>query len=116
MWGTTRSLVNNAVSGVSEGFSKRLEVNGVGYRAQAQGRKLTLQLGYSHDINYTVPEGITAVVEGERNNVIVISGADKQRVGQIASEIRAFRKPEPYKGKGVRYSDEFILRKEGKKK
>jgi large subunit ribosomal protein L6 len=116
MWGTTRSLVNNAVNGVSEGFSKRLEVNGVGYRAQAQGRKLTLQLGYSHDINYTVPEGITAVVEGDRNNVIIISGADKQRVGQIASEIRAFRKPEPYKGKGVRYSDEFILRKEGKKK
>jgi large subunit ribosomal protein L6 len=116
MWGTTRSLVNNAVNGVSEGFSKRLEVNGVGYRAQAQGRKLTLQLGYSHDINYTVPEGITAVVEGDRNNVIIISGADKQRVGQIASEIRAFRKPEPYKGKGVRYSDEFIVRKEGKKK
>lgn len=116
MWGTTRSLVNNAVSGVSEGFVKRLEVNGVGYRAQAQGSKLTLQLGYSHDINYVVPEGIKVAIEGDRNNVIAVSGADKQKVGQVASEIRAFRKPEPYKGKGVRYSDEYIVRKEGKKK
>jgi len=116
MWGTTRSLVNNAVSGVSVGFVKRLEVNGVGYRAQAQGQKLTLQLGYSHDINYVVPEGIKVAVEGDRNSVIAVSGADKQKVGQVASEIRAFRKPEPYKGKGVRYSDEYIVRKEGKKK
>ena len=116
MWGTTRNLVNNAVCGVSEGFTKRLDVIGVGYRAQSQGKKLTLQLGYSHDINYSVPEGINVAVEGDRGNVIVISGADKQRVGQIASEIRAFRKPEPYKGKGVRYSDEYVVRKEGKKK
>jgi large subunit ribosomal protein L6 len=116
MWGTTRSLVNNAVSGVSVGFVMRLEVNGVGYRAQAQGSKLTLQLGYSHDINYVVPEGIKVAVEGDRNNVIAVSGVDKQKVGQVASEIRAFRKPEPYKGKGVRYSDEYIVRKEGKKK
>jgi len=108
--------VNNAVSGVSVGFVKRLEVNGVGYRAQAQGQKLTLQLGYSHDINYVVPEGIKVAVEGDRNSVIAVSGADKQKVGQVASEIRAFRKPEPYKGKGVRYSDEYIVRKEGKKK
>jgi large subunit ribosomal protein L6 len=116
MWGTTRSLVSNAVVGVSEGFTKRLEVNGVGYRAQVQGKKLNLQLGYSHDISFEVPDGIKIEVEGDRGNVIAISGSDKQTVGQVASEIRAFRKPEPYKGKGVKYSDEQILRKEGKKK
>jgi large subunit ribosomal protein L6 len=116
MWGTTRSLLNNAVVGVSEGFAKRLEVNGVGYRAQVQGRKLNLQLGYSHDIGYDIPEGVKIEVEGDRGNVIAISGADKQAVGQVASEIRAFRKPEPYKGKGIKYADEQILRKEGKKK
>jgi len=116
MWGTTRSLVNNAVCGVSEGFTKRLEVIGVGYRAQAQGQKLTMQLGYSHDIVYVVPDGVKVGVEGDRNNVIAVTGADKQKVGQVASEIRAFRKPEPYKGKGVRYSDEYVVRKEGKKK
>ena len=116
MWGTTRSLVQNAVFGVSEGFTKRLEINGVGYRAQVQGSTLNLQLGYSHDIAYPVPDGITVALEGDRGNVIAVSGANKQRVGQVASEIRAFRKPEPYKGKGVRYSDEYILRKEGKKK
>ena len=116
MWGTTRSLVNNAVIGVSEGFTKRLEVNGVGYRAQVQGKKLNLQLGYSHDIAFDVPEGIKIEVEGDRGNVIAVSGFNKQVVGQVASEIRSFRKPEPYKGKGVKYADEQILRKEGKKK
>lgn len=116
MWGTTRNLVNNAVIGVSEGFTKRLEVNGVGYRAQVQGKKLNLQLGFSHDVSFDMPEGIKAEVEGDRGNVIAISGADKRAVGQVASKIRSLRKPEPYKGKGVRYSDEIILRKEGKKK
>ena len=116
MWGTTRSLVNNAVVGVSEGFTRRLEVNGVGYRAQIQGKKLNLQLGYSHDIAFDVPEDIKIEVEGDRGNVIAVSGVNKQRVGQVASEIRGFRKPEPYKGKGVKYADEQILRKEGKKK
>ena len=116
MWGTTRSLVNNAVVGVSEGFTRRLEVNGVGYRAQVQGKKLNLQLGYSHDIAFDVPEDIKIEIEGDRGNVIAVSGPNKQRVGQVASEIRGFRKPEPYKGKGVKYADEQILRKEGKKK
>ncbi|PPR56753.1 MAG: 50S ribosomal protein L6 [Alphaproteobacteria bacterium MarineAlpha4_Bin2] len=116
MWGTTRSLVNNAVIGVSEGFTRRLEVNGVGYRAQVQGKMLNLQLGYSHDIAFNVPEDIKIEIEGERGNVIAVSGSNKQRVGQVASEIRSFRKPEPYKGKGVKYADEQILRKEGKKK
>ena len=116
MWGTTRSLVNNAVVGVSEGFTRRLEINGVGYRAQVQGKKLNLQLGYSHDIAFDVPEDIKIEIEGDRGNVIAVSGPNKQRVGQVASEIRGFRKPEPYKGKGVKYADEQILRKEGKKK
>ena len=116
MWGTTRSLVNNAVIGVSEGFTRRLEVNGVGYRAQVQGKKLNLQLGYSHDIAFDVPEDIKIEIGGDRGNVIAVSGPNKQRVGQVASEIRGFRKPEPYKGKGVKYADEQILRKEGKKK
>jgi len=116
MWGTTRSLVQNAVTGVSEGFTKKLEIIGVGYRAQMQGKTLNLQLGYSHDIPYPVPEGITIALEGDRGNVIAVTGPNKQQVGQVASEIRGFRKPEPYKGKGVRYSDEYVLRKEGKKK
>ena len=116
MWGTTRSLVQNAVSGVSEGFTKRLRVIGVGYRAQVQGSVLNLQLGYSHDIQFPVPDGIKITLEGDRGGVIAVSGSNKQRVGQVASEIRAFRKPEPYKGKGIRYSDEFVFRKEGKKK
>ena len=116
MWGTTRSLVNNAVVGVSEGFTRRLEINGVGYRAQVQGKKLNLQLGYSHDIAFDVPEDIKIEIEGDRGNVIAVSGPNKQRVGQVASEIRGFRKPEPYKGKGVKYAGEQILRKEGKKK
>ncbi len=116
MWGTTRSLVQNAVTGVSEGFTKRLEIVGVGYRAQMQGKTLNLQLGYSHDIPFPVPEGISIALEGDRGNVIAVTGPNKQQVGQVASEIRSFRKPEPYKGKGVRYSDEYVLRKEGKKK
>ena len=114
LWGTTRSRIQNMVSGVSEGFSKTLEITGVGYRAAVQGQTLNLQLGYSHDINYPIPEGIT--IKCEKPTSIAINGADKQRVGQVAAEIRAYRKPEPYKGKGIRYSDETILRKEGKKK
>jgi len=116
MWGTVRSLVNNAVVGVSEGFTKRLEINGVGYRAQVQGKKLNLQLGYSHDIPFEIPEGITIKMEGDRQTVIAVSGADRQQVGQVASVIRGYRGPEPYKGKGIKYEDEYILRKEGKKK
>jgi large subunit ribosomal protein L6 len=116
MWGTVRSLVDNAVVGVSEGFTKRLEINGVGYRAQLQGKKLNLQLGYSHDIGFEIPEGISIKLEGDRQTVIAVSGANKQQVGQVASKIRSYRGPEPYKGKGIRYANEFILRKEGKKK
>ena len=114
MWGTMRSLVNNAIIGASEGFTKRLEIRGVGYRAAVQGRTLSLQLGYSHDVNYPIPEGIE--VKCERPTLIEVSGADKQQVGQVASEIRAFRGPEPFKGKGVRYADEYVRSKEGKKK
>ena len=112
--GLYRALVQNMVTGVSEGFTKNLEITGVGYRAAVQGQSLSLQLGYSHDIDYPIPEGIT--IKCEKPTSIAISGADKQRVGQVAAEIRAYRKPEPYKGKGIRYSDETILRKEGKKK
>ena len=114
LWGTTRALVNNMVGGVSKGFSKTLEINGVGYRAQVQGKNLQLQLGYSHDVVYPIPAGVT--IKCERPTQISISGADRQRVGQVAAEIRAFRKPEPYKGKGIKYDNERILRKEGKKK
>ena len=114
MWGTMRSMINNAVIGASEGFTVRLEINGVGYRAGVQGNSLNLQLGYSHDISFPIPKGIT--VKCERPTLIEISGADKQQVGQIASEIRALRKPEPYKGKGIKYENEQIVRKEGKKK
>lgn len=114
MWGTTRSLINNAIVGASTGFTVRMEINGVGYRASVQGNKLNLQLGYSHDINYPIPQGIS--IRCERPTMIEVSGADKQQVGQIASEIRAYRKPEPYKGKGIKYENETILRKEGKKK
>jgi len=116
MWGTVRSLVSNAVVGVSEGFTRRLEINGVGYRAQVQGKKLNLQLGYSHDIGFPIPDGITIKLEGDRQSVIAVSGADRQQVGQVASVIRGYRGPEPYKGKGIKYEDEYILRKEGKKK
>jgi large subunit ribosomal protein L6 len=114
MWGTTRALVNNMVVGVSAGFTKQLEINGVGYRAAVQGRNLQLQLGYSHDILYPIPQDIQ--IACERPTLIAVSGADKQRVGQVAAEIRAYRGPEPYKGKGIKYVDETIRRKEGKKK
>ncbi|HCI88366.1 MAG TPA: 50S ribosomal protein L6 [Gammaproteobacteria bacterium] len=112
--GTFRSLINNMVIGVSEGFQKKLELQGVGYRAKAQGKSLNLTLGYSHPINYSLPEGVTA--ETPSQTEIVITGADKQLVGQVAAEIREFRPPEPYKGKGVRYADERVYRKEAKKK
>ncbi len=112
--GTTRSVVFNMVHGVSTGWEKKLTLQGVGYRAQAQGRKLTLQLGFSHPIEYQLPEGIDAATPSQTE--VVISGADKQKVGQVSAEIRAFRPPEPYKGKGVRYSDEYVRRKEAKKK
>ena len=114
MWGTTRALVNNMVTGVSTGFTRNLEINGVGYRAAVQGANLNLQLGYSHDINYPIPPDVK--INCERPTAITITGADRQRVGQVAAEIRAFRPPEPYKGKGIKYSDETIRRKEGKKK
>lgn len=114
MWGTSRSLVQNIVTGVSEGFTVNMEIVGVGYRATLQGKTLTLQLGYSHEIQFPIPEDIK--ITCERPTAITISGVDKQKVGHIASQIRGLRPPEPYKGKGVRYSDEFVLRKEGKKK
>jgi large subunit ribosomal protein L6 len=113
MAGTFRSLVNNMVVGVSTGFEKKLALVGVGYRAQAQGKNLNLTLGYSHPIEYKTPEGITIEVPSQTE--IVVKGCDKQKVGQVASEIRAFRPPEPYKGKGVRYADERVVRKEAKK-
>jgi large subunit ribosomal protein L6 len=113
-WGTSRALVNNLVTGVTEGFTKTLEITGVGYRAAVQGKTLNLQLGFSHDVDFPIPEGITINCEGQ--TTIVISGADKQAVGQVAAVIRSFRKPEPYKGKGIKYADEIIIRKEGKKK
>ena len=112
--GTTRALVNNMVKGVTDGFEKRLQLQGVGYRAQAQGDKLNLQLGFSHPIEYTLPKGIKA--ETPSQTEIIISGMDNQLVGQVSAEIRAFRPPEPYKGKGVRYADERVRRKEAKKK
>lgn len=114
MWGTTRNLVRNMVTGVATGYSKALEINGVGYRAAIQGKDLILQLGYSHEIKYPIPEGIT--VKAEKPTALTISGADRQKVGQVAAEIRSFRGPEPYKGKGIKYDTETILRKEGKKK
>ena len=113
-WGLQRNLVNNIIIGVSDGFSKKLEMNGVGYRANLKGKTLELALGYSHPINYEIPEGINLTVDKQNN--IEIKGADKQLVGQIAAEIRNFRGPEPYKGKGIKYADEYINRKEGKKK
>jgi large subunit ribosomal protein L6 len=114
MWGLSRTLVSNIVTGVSEGFTARLAIQGVGYRAQMQGSNLQLALGFSHDVQYPVPDGIT--IEVPRPTEIVVSGIDKQRVGQVAAEIRRYRPPEPYKGKGVRYADEYVMRKEGKKK
>lgn len=114
-WGTSRALINNMVTGVSKGFSKNLEINGVGFRAALEGKMLNLQLGFSHDVKYPVPEGITIKI-GDKQAAIAISGSDKRQVGQVAAEIRGFRKPEPYKGKGIKYSTETVLRKEGKKK
>jgi large subunit ribosomal protein L6 len=113
-WGMQRTLVQNLVTGVTEGFSKKLLITGVGYRANAQGRKLKLQLGYSHDVDLDVPEGVE--VKTPDQTTVEISGNDKQAVGQFAAEIRRWRKPEPYKGKGIKYEGEFIFRKEGKKK
>ena len=113
-WGMQRTLVQNLVTGVTEGFTKVLEITGVGYRAAAQGKNLRLQLGYSHDVNYPVPEGIE--VKTPDANTVEISGIDRQQVGQVAAEIRRWRKPEPYKGKGIKYRGEYIFRKEGKKK
>lgn len=112
--GTFRSLVNNMVIGVTEGYQKKLELQGVGYRAKSQGKSVNLTIGYSHPINYKLPEGIT--VETPSQTEIVISGADKQKVGQVAAEIRKFRPPEPYKGKGIRYANEHVYRKDAKKK
>ncbi|HBU99316.1 MULTISPECIES: 50S ribosomal protein L6 [Thalassospira] len=114
LWGTTRANISNLVSGVSEGFTKKLEITGVGYRAQVQGNKLVLQLGFSHDVEMEIPTGLSVVAE--KPTLVAISGADKQLVGQFAANARGWRGPEPYKGKGVRYEGEYILRKEGKKK
>lgn len=114
MWGMSRTLVDNIVTGVSDGFEKHLEISGVGYRAALQGRNLHLALGFSHDVEFQVPEGID--IQCPKPTEVVISGIDKQKVGQVAAEIRGFRPPEPYKGKGVKYADEYVFRKEGKKK
>jgi len=114
MSGTTRALVNNMVTGVSNGFERKLELVGVGYRAKAQGKKLNLTLGFSHPVDHAVPEGIT--IETPSQTEILVKGIDKQKVGQVAADIRSYRPPEPYKGKGVRYSDEHVVRKEAKKK
>ena len=113
-WGMQRTLVSNLVVGVSDGFTKVLEISGVGYRASVQGKNLKLQLGYSHDVDYPIPEGIA--IKTPDQTTVEISGSDKQQVGQVAAEIRRWRKPEPYKGKGIKYRGEYIFRKEGKKK
>jgi len=113
-WGMSRTLVANMIKGVAQGYSRNLEINGVGYRAAVQGKQLQLQLGYSHDVSYPIPPGIT--ITTPKPTEIVVAGVDKQQVGQVAAEIRAFRSPEPYKGKGVKYAGEYIFRKEGKKK
>ena len=113
-WGMSRTMVANLVTGVTEGFKKELELNGIGYRASLQGNILKLTLGLSHDVNFEVPSDVTLTVP--KQTIIIIEGIDSQRVGQIAAEIRAWRKPEPYKGKGIKYKDEYIFRKEGKKK
>lgn len=114
MWATTWRLINNLCVGVSTGFEKKLEINGIGFRAAMQGNTLVMQLGFSHEVRYEIPEGIK--VEIEKNTKLTVSGLDKQKVGQAAAEIREFKKPEPYKGKGIKYADERIIRKEGKKK
>jgi len=113
-WGMQRTLVQNLITGVTDGFSKQLLITGVGYRANVQGKNLKLQLGYSHDVDFAIPEGITIATPDQ--TTVNISGIDKQKVGQVAAEIRRWRKPEPYKGKGIKYAGEFIFRKEGKKK
>ena len=113
-WGLQRTLIQNLITGVTEGFSKKLLITGVGYRANSQGKTLKLQLGYSHDVDFAIPEGIE--IKTPDNTTVEISGIDKQQVGQVAAEIRRWRKPEPYKGKGIKYRGEFIFRKEGKKK
>jgi large subunit ribosomal protein L6 len=113
-WGMSRTMVSNMVTGVTDGFKKELEINGVGYRAQMQGNTLKLNLGLSHDVDYVAPEGVT--VTAPKQTVIIVEGIDSQLVGQVAANIRAWRKPEPYKGKGIKYKDEYIFRKEGKKK
>jgi len=113
-WGMQRTLVSNLVEGVTEGFSKTLEISGVGYRAKAQGKTLNLQLGFSHDVDIDVPEGLD--VQTPDQTTVIVSGIDKQAVGQLAAEIRRWRKPEPYKGKGIKYRGEYVFRKEGKKK
>src|ERR1700760_2059198 len=114
MWGLSRSLVNNLVTGVTTGFTQKLEIQGVGYRAAVQGKNLNLQLGFSHDVSYPIPAGIA--ITAEKPTMLTVARVDKQLVGQVAAEIRAYRKPEPYKGKGVRYAGEYVRRKEGKKK
>jgi large subunit ribosomal protein L6 len=114
MWGLSRTLVNNLVVGVTQGFTQKLEIQGVGYRAAVQGKTLNLQLGFSHDVPYPIPEGIT--ITAEKPTMLTVAGMDKQLVGQVAAEIRSWRPPEPYKGKGVRYEGEYVRRKEGKKK
>lgn len=114
MYATTRALVNNMVVGVSEGYTRVLEINGVGYRAQAQGKEIVLQLGFSHEVRHELPEGVSAAVE--KNTIITLTGIDKQLLGETAAKIRGYRPPEPYKGKGVKYAEERIIRKEGKKK
>ncbi len=113
-WGTSRTLIHNLITGVTKGFEEKLEITGVGYRAAVQGKNLQLQLGYSHDVVYPIPEGIA--IAAAKPTEITITGSDKQKVGQVAAEIRGFRSPEPYKGKGVKYVGEYIFRKEGKKK
>jgi large subunit ribosomal protein L6 len=114
MWGTSRTLVSNLVTGVTKGFERKLEITGVGYRAAVQGKNLQIALGYSHDVVYPIPAGIA--IATPKPTEVVITGIDRQKVGQVAAEIRGFRKPEPYKGKGVKYAGEYIFRKEGKKK
>jgi large subunit ribosomal protein L6 len=114
LWGTSRTQVANLVAGVTKGFEEKLEITGVGFRAAVQGKQLNLQLGFSHDVNYPIPQGIT--IATPKPTEVVVSGIDKQQVGQVAAEIRGYRPPEPYKGKGVKYADEYIFRKEGKKK
>jgi len=114
MWATSRTLVNNMVTGVSTGYTINLEINGVGYRAAVQGKELVMQLGFSHDVKYPIPEGIS--IKCDKPTAISVTGFDKQKVGQVAAEIRGWKKPEPYKGKGIKYETETVLRKEGKKK